>query len=243
MDAVMFSRRLSWALDHLGYGPEQRQIRKLAYRELDLSVPSQNFKDYTVGSKGEGITCIYESDRDVIIVNKNVVCVDALVHPSTFPSDIAIVSMETICEPGHVILLVNQPGKNTDEDMKNAVVTIGDTQVISSDKFMENVVERQRYFLEHRDLFQVHDRAGPSAPLSRRGKFHIDMVWSLRCLCPSYLYKWYMRPRSFDWPSQDVRNIVFNIRMLLWCQQLPQMKNRPNPWSGGFVLISVKFIF
>ncbi|KAH3868833.1 hypothetical protein DPMN_031987 [Dreissena polymorpha] len=67
-------------MDLLGNGPHVRQARRDAYREEDsLRTRRDRFKGFTnitTGSKGEGLTCCFKSDSDVMRVIDNVMCVE-----------------------------------------------------------------------------------------------------------------------------------------------------------------------
>lgn len=227
----LFSSHLSWTLNKLGYSQSQRKYRQDAYREMDGCVDSAKFKDLTVGSKGEGITCFYESDRDNIIIDKNVVCLE---DPSMarYFTDKTVFTMNTnFCYPGHTLLILENLGNIVDDDVYRAIVSLGGKFVLSSDRFTNNNSERQK--ANFGTILECHELAGPATPVSLNG-MDIDNVWSFRCFCPNILHQWSTRQRPYNWPSYDLRERVSSLDAFVVASGFSESDNRHLEWRICF---------
>lgn len=73
-DSRELSKQLVVVLDYLGYGAQQRQFRKTAYKVFSEKESNDYFDCIVVGSKGEGLTNVYENDKDDLLILKSAVC-------------------------------------------------------------------------------------------------------------------------------------------------------------------------
>ncbi|KAH3773708.1 hypothetical protein DPMN_175076 [Dreissena polymorpha] len=97
------SMEICTIMTRLGYGEEIRRWRVEKYRDGDrLENARRNDVTYlTSGSKAEGLTREFESDRDMLNVLKNVVCVETGIKLHTIPYDVEAYRMDTRVYPGH----------------------------------------------------------------------------------------------------------------------------------------------
>ncbi|KAH3874510.1 hypothetical protein DPMN_037755 [Dreissena polymorpha] len=66
-------------MNSLGYGSYIRQARGDAYREHDrIRSANDSLTQITTGSKAEGVTSGYESDRDIMLVPQYVMCLERI---------------------------------------------------------------------------------------------------------------------------------------------------------------------
>ncbi|KAH3850381.1 hypothetical protein DPMN_092792 [Dreissena polymorpha] len=192
-------------MTRLGYGEEIRRRRIEKYREFD-SVQNDEGNDVTritVGSKAEGLTCVLESDRDVLHVLKRVLCVEAGINLQTIPDDINVFRMATCVYPGHCILLFERPAQITFDLIAHALCVNGYGNVLlNSGLFMDGCATLTSKFEKYFVTSVQHERAGPSIPHTINGFLHMDIVFALRCHCPSIIHRWAARPSH--WPSPDI---------------------------------------
>lgn len=193
------SRHLSWVLDMQGYSPLQRQIRQNYYKKMDTLKNSQDpqHTQITVGSKGEGLTSIYESDTDILIIPNNVVVVDDLKAKGDYPRDIKVLQMNNrLSYPGHCLLLLTGEGPRADEweskgimDFGNGVKLLTNRVISMASVNIPSTVERQR--------------SGPST-MFVVDEAPMDIVISFRCKTPSFIRHWVKRQREYGWPPEEV---------------------------------------
>ncbi|XP_052274763.1 uncharacterized protein LOC127874458 isoform X2 [Dreissena polymorpha] len=182
----------------LGYGEEIRRRRGEKYMENDMLVGAtpSNSTQLTAGSKAEGLTCLAESDRDLLLVLKSVLCVEDGVDVHTIPDDIEVYSMDTRVYPGHCRMLLERPGSSRLNFINNALCDIGDGNSLLSSGFVLDETSK----IKHEGV-QL-ERSGPSLPMSTGLGYDIDIVWAVRCQCPGILQRWAQRSRH--WPPPDV---------------------------------------
>ncbi|KAH3819539.1 hypothetical protein DPMN_121277 [Dreissena polymorpha] len=116
-------------MDWLGYGPHIRQARSEAYKVHDrlLTALSGGSATWiTTGSKAEGLTCYLESDRDIICVNNNLICIEEGVDSSNILKETTILrACNRISYPGHYILLLQRYGTTIPKRVDNALCDDG----------------------------------------------------------------------------------------------------------------------
>ncbi|XP_052263834.1 uncharacterized protein LOC127866978 isoform X2 [Dreissena polymorpha] len=197
------SRETSNIMNILGYGPEIRQKRREHFIERDrlLNTRREDFSctSITAGSKAEGLTRLFESDNDTILVLPYVVCLENCFDQSNIPCHFTILEMNfQNTSAGYCRVLLER------------LAPVGVSAI--SDSLCEN--ERGKPILssslfveaEFRDASRVsgtviHQRAGPSLPWSN-GAYKADSVYAIRCHCPNILQTWANRTRH--WPPSDI---------------------------------------
>ncbi|KAH3733812.1 uncharacterized protein LOC127850171 [Dreissena polymorpha] len=97
------SKEICSVMTRLGYGEEIRRWRIEKYREMDRlsNARRSDITKITAGSKAEGLTCLLESDIDVLFVQNGVLCVEFDFDLHTIPDDIGLFRMDTSVYPGH----------------------------------------------------------------------------------------------------------------------------------------------
>ncbi|KAH3705590.1 hypothetical protein DPMN_080667 [Dreissena polymorpha] len=203
-------------MTRLGYGEEMRRWRVARYRECDRlrnAYLSNTF--ITAGSKAEGLTCVYESDRDHLFLLKNVICLEAGINLYSIPHDLQVYRMDTHVYPGHCRLLLERLTSRSNEIIDNALCDNGNGGVLlSSSLFLDEFSSSSFAYIDLLQLKTVqHKCVGPSLPLTIRGCLHEDNVLALRCLCPSVLHRWAARPRH--WPSPVIVKKVVTLGAIL----------------------------
>ncbi|KAH3858729.1 uncharacterized protein LOC127871667 isoform X2 [Dreissena polymorpha] len=218
----LFSRHDLWgiassetctAMNWLGYGPEIRQARRDAYTDRDRMVTERargEVMQITTGSKGEGLTCFLENDRDVIFASTRVICLEENVDACDFSKETTVFrSYNRVCYPGHCILRLKRRGTTRISALKNALCDNGYGRVFLSSK----VYLKAMGIDKPKANTQKHPRAGPSVPRSYYGTLHTDTVPALRYYCPSILTKWAARTRT--WPPPKVVQDVVSLGAFL----------------------------
>ncbi|KAH3693217.1 hypothetical protein DPMN_192619 [Dreissena polymorpha] len=190
-------------MTQLGYGEEIRRMRVEKYRAQDTQVNSiaNIFScQTTVGSKAEGLTFSFESDRDHIIVREGVTCLEAGVDLRTIPDDIEVYRMDTSVYPGHCRMLLERPASKRFIEIINSLCDDGKgNTILSSGLFLDGCAKYTHGFWGA----IPGERAGPSLPVSTKiGGFKSDIVFAFPCQCPGILHRWAHRPRL--WPQPDV---------------------------------------
>ncbi|KAH3791473.1 hypothetical protein DPMN_144959 [Dreissena polymorpha] len=190
----------------LGYGPHIRQARIDAYKAWDRHMTARkggSLTWITTGSKAEGLTSYRESDRDLMCVRNNVICLEEGVDSSIVPGEKTINvfrSCSRISYHGHCRLLLERYGTDIPKVVYNALCDDGyGSGLLSSDLYVNQILNL-KYMYDERTV--GHERAGPSAPFTSNGTDHADLVGALHFKCPSILTRWATRPRN--WPSPDV---------------------------------------
>ncbi|KAH3865493.1 hypothetical protein DPMN_028532 [Dreissena polymorpha] len=203
----------SSVMNWLGYGPEIRQARIDAYREICRLMTALCRGAITLiitGSKAEGLSRLYESDMDIMVVMNRVICLEDGVNANNFPSEMTMLrSYSLMSYAGHCRLLLERRGTMVDTIVDDSFCDDGyGRELLSSDIFVNNLSK-----IKHGAHVVQHDRAGPSIPTSLRGVHHNDMVCALRYYCPNILSKWAARPRH--WPPAEVVQHVVSLGAFL----------------------------
>ncbi|XP_052267946.1 uncharacterized protein LOC127869415 isoform X8 [Dreissena polymorpha] len=196
-------------MNWLGYGPEMRQARRDAYREIDRIMSARadgEIKRITTGSKAEGLTRSFESDLDVMHVFRNVLCIEDGVQFDILQREITVFRLSTImCYPGHCRLILERAG------IMYRVIF----DALCDDEYGRSLLCSDLFVYEFTPNYNLpdlvnHDRAGPSMPSSIRGTWHVDNVLSIPCHCPSILQRWAERRRHC--PSPAIVQKVVSLR-------------------------------
>lgn len=211
-DIQEFSCRLCIVLDSLGYGEQQRSARKMLYETLDQCNQSgrSGFDQITVGSKGEGITNIFESDQDKLIVDDTAMCCEDFRYRDIKRRNVFVME-NSYSPPGHTMLTPGRQVKIIDHIVFNAVLELEIGRVLSSSMFSMKVDEVIKNSLYGSNGILIQSRNGPASRVSQ-GPLHIDQVFALECHCPNTLKAWASRPRRHGWPSPDVIQEVSSLQ-------------------------------
>ncbi|KAH3798433.1 hypothetical protein DPMN_152032 [Dreissena polymorpha] len=223
-------------MTRLGYGEEIRRWRVARYCEHDrhLNAQLRDFTLMTAGSKAEGLTCLFESDRDILRTLNGVICVETGINLNTIPDDISVFWMDdTGVYPGHCILLLKRPARLLYTIINDALCEIGYGKLLLSSVLF--IDECSRLATRHR-LGTVetvlHERAGPALPETRGGILKLDYVYSIRCQCPSILHRWAVRPRH--WPQSVVVQKVVSLGAYVTPTGFRESENKHIEWRICF---------
>ncbi|KAH3845410.1 hypothetical protein DPMN_087690 [Dreissena polymorpha] len=219
-------------MTRLGYGEEIRRWRVEKYRELD------RLQDLpiTAGSKAEGLTCRFESDYDILYPLRNVLSVETGINLHTIPGHIDVFRMDTRVYPGHCRLLQERPAHERLVIIENSLSDNGYGDVLLSSSlfvdFLAGLFDLGTSALELLSPRLVrHERAGPSIPSTVDG-IPMDMVFSIRCHCPSILNRWATRPRH--WPSPVVVKKVVSLGAYVTPVGCKGSENKNSEWRMCF---------
>ncbi|KAH3798448.1 uncharacterized protein LOC127839088 [Dreissena polymorpha] len=227
-------------MTRLGYGEEIRRWRIEKYCENDrhLNARPRIIKLQTAGSKAEGLTCLFESDRDFLYTLKGVICVETGINLNTIPDDISVFGIDdTGVYPGHCKLLLKRPAARLHNTIiKAALCKIGYGEfLLSSVLFIDECSRMLRLTIQH-SLGPVesvlHERAGPALPQTVGGILKVDKVYSIRCQCPSILHRWAVRPRH--WPQSVVVQKVVSLGAYVTPTGFKESKNKHIEWRICF---------
>ncbi|XP_052239300.1 uncharacterized protein LOC127850361 isoform X2 [Dreissena polymorpha] len=194
----------------LGYGEEIRRRRVELYRKSDMFVNAGFLPGtfITAGSKAEGLTCWNESDSDRLILLNGVLCVEAGINLQTIPDDIQVYRMDTRVYPGHCRMLRERCGSHTSNlRLEHALCDDGKGNALLSSGLWLDDIEQilNRLVLKSGPPFK---RMGPSIPCTNLG-INYDLVFAIRCHCPSILQRWAQRSRL--WPPPEVVHKVVSL--------------------------------
>ncbi|KAH3865062.1 hypothetical protein DPMN_028100 [Dreissena polymorpha] len=217
-------------LNILGYGHALRQKRQEFYKQDDASILPSGFvpslKTIIVGSKAEGLSSFFESDRDHIAVTNIVECIEAGFEINSISENTPVFRMNTlICYPGHCILLLERG------------LPISLWIALSENALGQVLLSSTAYVNMHKlgvHLSQgpvLNERAGPSLPIEI-GHLKNDIVFALRCHCPSILQRWAARSRH--WPPADIVAKVVSMGAFLAPVGLKGSQNKHNEWRMCF---------
>ncbi|KAH3809327.1 hypothetical protein DPMN_137690 [Dreissena polymorpha] len=228
-------------MTRLGYGEQIRRWRVEKYKEKDslnnalssaitvMNARSSYATVITAGSKAEGLTCYYESDRDELFVLEVILCVETGISLHTIPDGIEVYRMDTCAYSGHCRLLLERQTRKHYDVIHNALCDNGHGEILlSSSLFLD---EMSAYFPTDSSVVN-HERAGPSLPISAGREFHTDIVFALRCHCPSILQRWASRPRH--WPSPVLVQKVVSLGANVTAVGFKESEYKHMEWRIGF---------
>ncbi|KAH3875654.1 hypothetical protein DPMN_038927 [Dreissena polymorpha] len=191
----------------LGYGPEIIKARRDIYKQHEMLYNAGLYEQYGAtsiisGSKGEGLSFFLESDTDLVYILPDVMCLEDGIQHVNLSSETTVLRLHTrMSYPGHCRLLKERCGWILPA-LANSFCDDGyGRTIVSSDLFIHECKKKSR------GIGVSKNRAGPSLPNVFFGILDRDMVYSLRCHCPSILQRW--AERSRHWPSPSVvQNVV-----------------------------------
>ncbi|KAH3809373.1 hypothetical protein DPMN_137736 [Dreissena polymorpha] len=219
-------------MTRLGYGEQIRRWRVEKYRENDslMNARSSYSTMITAGSKAEGLTCFHESDRDSLFVIEGILCVEAGISLHTIADGIEVYRMDTCAYSGHCCLLLERQGRERYELIHNALCDNGQGDMLLSSSLVLDKISAQ--LSTTNTFFVSHERAGPSLPTSIGGDHHTDIVFALRCHCPSILQRWASRPRH--WPSPVLVQKVVSLGANVTAVGFKESEYKHMEWRIGF---------
>ncbi|KAH3812158.1 hypothetical protein DPMN_140582 [Dreissena polymorpha] len=201
----------------LGYGPEIRQARRDAYREeyklMTALMMMDGMTSITVGSKGEGLTSIYESDKNIFFVHNDIICLEDGITVCNFPKEMTVFrSCSRMRYSGYTRLLLEILRSDSYSPAHEFVCEVV-CFALRDDGFGRKLLSSGKYFnklsiLQPSTNTVLHDRDGPSLSYSV-GALNIDKIYPLRYYCPSIMQKWAARPRQ--WPPTNVVQKVVSL--------------------------------
>lgn len=113
-------------------------MRRSVYHDLGKNIsPVRNISDLIVGSKGEGISKVFESDIDVLAIFNNTMCYDDVVR-ATFKSEETVFHM-TYTHPGYCILELVRQGSCIDALITNSLIQFQGRYVLSAEKLQTQI--------------------------------------------------------------------------------------------------------
>ncbi|KAH3798422.1 hypothetical protein DPMN_152021 [Dreissena polymorpha] len=220
-------------MTRLGYGEQIRRWRVARYCEHDrhLNAQLRDFTITTAGSKAEGLTCLFESDRDLLHALNGVICVETGINLNTIPDDISVFWMDdTGVYPGHCILLLKRRARLLNAIINDALCEIGYGELLLSSVLF--IDECSRLTNQHSTGRVLHERAGPALPETVEGILKVDMVYSIRCQCPSILHRWAVRPRH--WPQSVIVQKVVSLGAYVTPTGFKESENKHIEWRICF---------
>ncbi|XP_052763674.1 uncharacterized protein LOC128205777 [Mya arenaria] len=224
------SERLDRALDLTGYSPEIVKMRRDFQHCQDQKMNTQNseFEILTVGSKGDGVSCLSESDTDLLMVAKKMIACFPDKRKYYFGQTRCVLLYRDNCQPGY--LKVKRPRWNVskDKDLLNA------DGCISS---------RKTKYLLYYILSMFNEEGatteGVSGPAVTMNIFDsaIDFVLGFpHTNARILLTKWNQRHRKYEWPDKILRKKVMeNHVCILPVGWKDRFRNETDAWHFSFV--------
>lgn len=206
-------------LDALGSSQSMIRYRRESYKNMPsdedffmtCDIGSFEMTRIVVGSKGEGLTSVYESDVDLMYLIQDIICVDSSAEISAkMKKDALIFAMDTDnCYPGYCRLKLSSVREREKHSDFAEVVSV----LRNTDKLKKNFVSAGPLDGElENELFLK--KTGAAVPIFDDG-MDFDNVVAYRCFCPSILLKWTERPRNYKWPSHQLKSKVISTEACL----------------------------
>lgn len=206
-------------LDALGSSQSMIRYRRENYKNFSSSndwsmtfdIGSFEMTRIVVGSKGEGLTSVYESDVDLMYLIQDIVCVDCSAEISAkMKKDALIFAMDTDnCYPGYCRLKLSSVREGEKHsDFANVVSVLRNTDQLKKNFVSEGPIDGD----VETELFLK--KPGLAVPVFEEG-MDIDNVVAYRCFCPGILLKWAERPRNYNWPSHQLKSKVISTEACL----------------------------
>lgn len=212
----MFSRILYHALDHLGYNDDMVKFRRESWKyEADLINECKGggvCRSVAAGSKGEGISSIYESDIDTLFLYKSVLCISSADQlPRQLPNHVTVflANMENV-PPGYTRLKLYRPLSYktvSDALIRESLFESENGELFLSSSLLTNSL-KNGLALINKDGDIFHDVTGPAIPSTRNEIYATDTVAGFTILCPQILRAWATRIRRHEWPPVGVIEAV-----------------------------------
>ncbi|XP_045160648.2 uncharacterized protein LOC123525570 [Mercenaria mercenaria] len=203
---------ISQILSHIGYDRGMRTVRQNAYKCMETSLSRNLLFQQTVisGSKGEGLSALYESDFDFMYVLPNVVCSEHPVQLYSGEQMNRFVLFKRGFAPGYALLQLINICENlpvTDIIKDCLVELLPEQYYISSDIwkqiFKQSSIESCLQPGNRGLRTTSNETHGPSVVISQF-QTDCDRVYTMICYCPTYLYSWVTRKRQYNWPTTAV---------------------------------------
>ncbi|XP_060559198.1 uncharacterized protein LOC132719447 [Ruditapes philippinarum] len=205
---------LSDTLDCIGYSEDIISIRRKYWQDF-MRVFNTQQKELTVvvaGSKAEGITSLYESDTDHMLLFNDAICADDIQHfsPVSGLTTLHADTRETL--PGYTRLkMISCLGEDSSRFLHESTFESGSDVYISSFLFASSILRETRNTKYCKDIIQIGELSGPA--VSRKVMQHLlyDQVVAFQCYCPKILQTWKRRRRLYSWPPVDVREAAASM--------------------------------
>lgn len=231
-------------MDKLGYSQKMVKLRRIMQEKKDESFnrETEGNTQVTAGSKGEGYSCYYENDEDILFIDKYRVCVLPC-GIYNYPCTITVFTMHgDNCPPGYFRIMFSRKGSQ-----KNC---IDDFEVLCESK--EGYV-----FIKERSYIQAISRmylgdtgrgistgtiTGPSVP-GERVLYKEDRVWAFRCLDQKdILREWIGRKRHYGWPPRELIKEISELEAQLVPVGCKGSEHKDLEWRVCFVPSELKLL-
>ncbi|XP_060591193.1 uncharacterized protein LOC132746132 [Ruditapes philippinarum] len=223
-------------LDCIGYDKEIISIRRNFWQQKSWPIFNEwNPWDTHIvaGSKAEGITSIFESDIDFMLLCKDTICSDEDLTTVSGFTTLYADTRET--PPGYTRLKMISKnccqGETYRQFLKKCFFESESSDVyISSFKFSsllkrEGVYSGDAEFLNN--FLQRAELSGPSLPTTYFGCISSDSVLAIPCHYPKILQTWKKRKRRYTWPPEYVIEAAASMQP----QVVPKgSKNSDDKW-------------
>lgn len=224
------------ALNTLGFSKSSAEKRAEIYRNMSAvttlsrrrKYPSelQNVDIVYVGSRSEGVAIYFDTDMDILYINRTVVCCGEL---GNLNADLknrfsTVFELDLTSAPaGYSQLKLIYPdikslGQNTFQTiLKNCLVNIEGNMFLRSDSMLD--VAKQFLHRATSENLKKDETRGPAETYeSESSRFSypvFDLVLALPCSGTSFLQEWSLRTRESAWPSQEVIDKVEKSEVLV----------------------------
>lgn len=208
----LISKWMCDVLDDLGYSEDMISYRRKAMQQkfnIWQFVSLAN-SVITCGSKGEGISKLFENDWDTLWLCNSIACIEDVSSAEFIPGNYTIFLMDkNYTNPGYTSLKLHRHGEIIIASVLYSLkmCAFGNYQ-LSSEQFSDIFVNISRMCrTADEELLMTtnieYNKSGPAVTMSNC-YIERDEVTSFRCACPCLLNQWLRRPRH-DWPPVDVR--------------------------------------
>ncbi|XP_060591191.1 uncharacterized protein LOC132746131 [Ruditapes philippinarum] len=201
-------------LDCIGYNEEIISTRRKYWQNYMRVFNSvqQELSVVVAGSKAEGITSLYESDTDQMLLFNDAICANDIQHLPPV-SDFTTLHADTReTPPGYTRLkMISCLGEDSKRFLQESSFKSGSNKFISSSLFLSSIMRETRTTDYCNDIIQIGELSGPA--VSRKVMQHLsyDQVVAFPCYCPKILQTWKRRRRLYSWPPVDVREAAASM--------------------------------
>ena len=227
---------LSQLLDNVVGTQDMVQMRQDYCKIWDcLASKYHKCDSYFTGSKAEGLD-LPDSDADFMSDRNDGMSIKVIQSLDDIPINachysIFLISTENV-RPGFAFL------KHVNQTLNNPVL-FSTCRNMNGLRYISSNAVTEMYLLSHKVLPVITIRQGPSVETwtyyQNRSESGIDDVLSIHCaFWPTSASEWMIRPRRFDWPSQNDISTIINFGCHLVLVGHPHSETKSMEWRISF---------
>jgi len=213
-----FSRVLFEALNQQGYSAARIKYRSNAvsrnYTQTGRRSDNGHMKIIPAGSSGEGISKLCSSDRDVMIVQSDIICVDERSHANG-PYSLVLQNEYTHTSPGYVRLRADRPVRDHQGRLFSQRCIHTGTHYLSSLITMQALYQDDPSDVINGPACTSNSKHTVEQTFGFKMNFlpkiDNDNVLALPFVSLNVLEKWMGRERHHEWPPRALQRKIFTM--------------------------------